>query len=78
MLNDDAEAHPELARDESLSFLAGAALTVIMKTALEYVQPLVPDCIDDPVLIVDPAAPAAGIIALKRFRFPDAFERGTK
>src|ERR1022692_5210964 len=54
----------------------GTGLLVIMKPALENMQPFVPDRMDQPVLIVDPAAPAPGVIALQRLWFPDAFKRG--
>ena len=49
-----------------------------MKATLKYMKSLIPDSIDQPVLIVSPAAPAPGVIAFEWLRFPNIFERVSK
>lgn len=53
-------------------------LLVIMKATLKYMKSLVPDSIDQPMLIVNLAAPAPSVIAFEWLRFPNTFERISK
>ena len=67
----------DIVRGEMQVFLSRgkASLTRHNESGSEEYATACPDSIDQPVLLIDPAAPATGIIAFERFWFPDAFKR---
>ena len=59
------------------TFMPQAAL-MVMKPALEDVEPFVFYCVDEAMLVGYPSAPKPCQAAFKWFRLSNAFKRGTK